>query len=278
MTIGNANRIKNVGLIGFGAIGEAIARLWQRSDLNSYRLVSACVRPKQAVAASAVLGAHADVTFDIETLAKRNLDIVIEAAGHDAIVQSGAEILNSGCDLMILSVGALASEDLFLSLKEAASTGNSRIIIPSGALAGFDGIRSLHQGSELRSVTYTSTKPPLAWVGTLAEATCDLTTLTERRVLFQGTARRAAQLYPKNANLAATVALAGVGFDATRVELIADPESRTNRGSICAIGSSGELHLTLEGKPSAENPKTSEITSRSVLSALLNASQRYCFL
>ena len=105
-----------------------------------------------------------------------------------------------------------------------------------------------------------------------------LDTLTGPTVLFDGTARDAAQLYPKNANLAAAVALAGLGFAATSVRLIADPDAQTNSGLIETIGSSGEMRIYVMGAPNEQNPKTSQIVGMSVLASLKNRFSEIAFV
>jgi len=89
-------------------------------------------------------------------------------------------------------------------------------------------------------------------------------------VVYRGSAREAALLFPKNTNAVAAVALAGLGFEDTEVELIADPTVSANIHEIDAEAVSGDLSIRLEGRPSADNPRTSMLTAFSVTRALLN--------
>jgi aspartate dehydrogenase len=240
-------------------------------------LAGLCVRPRQEGSARALLHPDTRLVTSVEAMLSLELDLIIEAAGHEFILQHGQRILSGGTDLMILSVGALAVGDTLATLQEAAVQGSCQMILPSGALGGFDGLRSLARSGSLHTVTYTSTKPPMAWNNTPAEASIDLHNLATSVVFFQGSAREAARLYPKNANLAAAVALAGVGLDATRVELVADPQARGNRGTIRAESSIGTLEFSLASTASAQNPKTSATTAYSVIAALANSVNRITF-
>ena len=143
-------------------------------------------------------------------------------------------------------------------LKSAAQDGNSRILLPAGAIGGIDAIAAMRVAG-LSSVRYRSRKPPAAWRGSPAEQVVDLGALTQRTVLYRGTAGEAALLYPQNANVAAAVALAGLGFDLTEVELVADPDAPGNVHEIEAEGAAGRFAIQLQGKPSRSNPKTSAL-------------------
>ena len=161
-------------------------------------------------------------------------------AGQSAVAEHGEAVLRSGVDCLVISVGALADPALLARLRSAAQDGNSRILLPAGAIGGIDAIAAMRVAG-LTSVRYRSRKPPAAWRGSPAEKMVDLGRLTQRTVLYKGTAGEAALLYPQNANVAAAVALAGLGFDATEVELVADPDAPGNVHEIEAEGAAGTV-------------------------------------
>jgi aspartate dehydrogenase len=212
----------------------------------------------------------------VEQLLALRPECVIEAASHKVIQSHGTRILRSGCSIYLLSVGSLVEEQLRTSLLAAAQEGGSQILLPAGALAGFDGLLAM-AGDGLHSVKYTSRKPCEAWRSTIAAEAYDLDRLTRPTVIFCGSAGDAARLYPKNANLAAAVALAGLGFDRTQVELIADPGASGNIGSVEAISRSSTLNLSVSSLASS-NPKTSANVASSIISALQNGASSLRFV
>ncbi len=133
--------------------------------------------------ARAALPPETLVCSDVGALLAIQPDYVIEAAGQSVVADHGGEILRVGCSLYVLSVGSLAHETLRTSLLTAAEEGKSRVLIPAGALAGFDGLLALRRG-DLHSVKYTSAKPGKAWEGTIASAEYELHRLRERTVIF----------------------------------------------------------------------------------------------
>ena len=204
----------------------------------------------------------------IEALLNARPEVVLECAGHEAVAAYGPAILKSGVSLLLVSVGSLADEALFETLKAAAIAGGTRLILAPGALAGIDALGAARLGG-LTQVRYTGRKPPAAWKGTHADLIVDLDALTQPTVFYRGDAREAALLYPKNANVAATVALAGRGFADTEVELIADPTISRNLHELTFEGPDGRYDVLMAGEPSRLNPKTSALTARSVARLLL---------
>lgn len=182
------------------------------------------------------------------------------------MTQYGPTVLAAGLDFIVASVGALADPSAASALLAAARGG--RILVPSGAVAGLDGLLAARTAG-LSAVTYTSVKPPAAWRGSPAEALIAAGG-GGRIILFDGPAREAARLYPRNVNVGIAVALAsGLGPDRTRVRLVADPAAAGPLGVIEAAGAFGALRLEALALASVSNPKTSALTAHSILAAAL---------
>ncbi|MEJ8821882.1 aspartate dehydrogenase [Variovorax humicola] len=196
-------------------------------------------------------------------------DLLIEMAADSAVLQHVVPALRNGVPCFICSVGALAAPEVQAAVRGAAQQGGTTAQLMTGAIGALDALAAAAVGG-LVSVHYTGRKPPRAWAGTLAEANGPLDSLTSPTIIFEGNARDAALKYPLNANVAATVALSGVGFDKTRVTLVADPCVDCNVHHIEAAGSFGRLDFCAHNLPSPDNPKTSAIAAWSVVRAVLD--------
>lgn len=250
-------------MIGHGAIASYVAAdLKTRNDIEPVGVL--CRRGRE----TAALKALGDDFPPLAALPDpAGIDLVLDCAGHAALDQHGAAVLGAGIDLMTVSTGALADDALATRLEEAAVAGKARLHLVPGAIGGIDALSAAKAGG-LDAVTYRGRKPPAGWKGSPAETGLDLDRLEAPATHFSGSARDAARLYPKNANVAATIALAGLGFDATQVELIADPGLHHNVHEIHASGAFGRLDLTLEGNPLPGNPRSSALTAMSMARAV----------
>lgn len=248
-----------VGLIGLGAIGGAVARLLADRPTEA-TIVGALVREPgraRAAASSFPLVATPDALLALRPA------IVVEAGGHAALAMHAPTILRSGRDLLAVSVGALADPATYDALLTAAHEGGGRIVVASGAIGALDALAAAALGG-LDRVTHTTRKP----AHTLLPA-AEAATLTAEREIFRGSAREGALHFPESINVAAAVALAGLGFDHTEVRVIADPAATRNGHEVVAEGAFGALRFTIENIPSAENPRTGRLVALSIVRALL---------
>lgn len=248
-----------VGIIGLGAIGQQVARLLREdSSRGEIVLIAALVRDPKRQRPS---GGPPTVSSCGQLLALRP-DLVVEAAGHDALREHGPRVLEAGCDLLALSVGALAEPATEAALLAAARAGRSRLRVLSGAIGALDAIAAAAVGG-LDRVTHTTRKP----ARTLLEP-AEADALTAPRELFRGSAREGALRFPESINVAAAVSLAGIGLDRTEVRVIADNAVTRNQHEVVAEGAFGTLRFTIEGMPSAENRKTGRLVAMSAVRAL----------
>lgn len=261
-----------LGLIGYGTIAQVLVDL-MRQTLAPLDHLAVLVRPDRVDAVRAALAdapaRGGSVVTDAPGLLGAGCDLVVECAGHSAVRAHVPEVLRAGCDVVVVSIGALADAALHNDLIAAARGGAARLILPAGAVGGVDLLAALGAAGNVE-VSYRGIKPPAAWAGTPAEGAVDLAGLTQAETFFTGTARRAAQDYPKNANVAATLALAGAGFEATRVDLIADPAAPGNVHEYTVTSPLARYTIRIENQPSGGNAKTSVTTVWSVLREIRN--------
>lgn len=252
-----------VGLIGCGAIGQA--------------LLACLAQHRAAVEVVGVLVLHPEkhravpcpVVATAEALLACGPDLVVECARQGAVGALGPKVLGAGCDLVVASAGALADEAVYAALLAAANRGGARVRVPSGALVGIDALAAAKEVG-LAEVCYQRRSPHTTW---LRSGAIDAETAARGACfeVFRGSAREAALRYPKNANVAATIALAGVGFDATRVVLIADPSASANTHSIEARGEFGQFRAEITARTLSPNTTSSRIVAGSLARAVLGS-------
>lgn len=251
-------------LIGFGSIaGDLAAALLSRRDPGFE--IGVLLRPDSP--SRARVTAAVTILSDQEGLRAFAPDLVVEAAGHEAVRNSVPACLVDGFPVLISSIGALHDASLQAELVAAARRGRSRLLLASGALGALDYVRAVRRATELK-LGYQSRKPPAAWAKELEALGHDPSALKEPLALFSGNARDAAGAYPQNLNVAAALALAGPGFEATDVAVICDPAATGNTHVVEAESEFGTMKLTIVNRPSPNNPKSSWIVGQSLLAAI----------
>lgn len=257
-----------IGIIGHGAIGQYVhaKALEYGHDVGALLVRPSRLDQKKAIHPSMQCVAKAaDLPHDIEHM--------VDCAGHQALAAHAPDILRRGLDLTTVSLGALADRALHAGLEQAAADGDAQLHLATGAIGALDCLRAGSIGG-LHSVVYSGRKPPRGWRGSPAEKVLNLDELDGAQVHFEGSARDAATAYPKNANVAAAVALAGIGFDKTQVRLIADPRIDENIHQIDVVGEFGRFSFEVRGKSLPDNPRSSALAAMSVISKLEQLSAR----
>jgi aspartate dehydrogenase len=164
------------------------------------------------------------------------------------------------------SVGQLLPR---MELVRRAAEAGGRIVVPTGALLGLDAVRAAAEGP-VESVTIETRKPPAGLAGApwLVKHGIDVLAFTEARVVFEGNALEAAAGFPANVNVAAALALAGIGPARTRAVIWADPGIARNVHTIRVEAAAARFTMTIEGVPSEANPRTGKLTPLSVIACL----------
>jgi aspartate dehydrogenase len=253
---------RHIGLIGYGAIGRELAGALLADPSDRYRislLARSSVRPEPD-------SDRLVCVDDFLTLADPP-ELVVEAAGQAAVADVVPALLAAGIPVVLASVGALSDDALRARLERLAEDHAASLILPSGAVGGLDYLRAaaIEGATEVR---YTSRKPPGAWRDELAARGLKPEEVADEIVLFEGCAREAAKRYPKNLNVAAALAIAGIGMENTKVRILVDPKSSANAHEIEISGPLGRAGFAFVNTPSPGNPKTSRITTRSLHSAV----------
>jgi aspartate dehydrogenase len=262
-----------IGLIGCGAIGRTIAIAMDRTEaIGAIFLFDRSEEQARSLATRLEKAVHVS---SMEVLIK-NSELVVEAASQEALKEFAPQVLWAGRDLMLMSVGALADDTLADHMRKLAREKRCKIYIPTGAIAGVDGVRCAAEG-RIDEVTLETRKPPIALRGNpfVEGMDLDLDNLTEETILFDGSARQAATDFPQNINVAAALSLAGIGFDETKIRIIADPNVTRNEHTIHLKGSFGEMRSWVSNYPCPDNAKTSYLAALAAISMVRKISSGF---
>ncbi|HEY3909887.1 MAG TPA: aspartate dehydrogenase [Stellaceae bacterium] len=253
-----------VAIGGFGAIGRVVALRLDRG-IDGLRLTAVSARDV-ARAEAAMAGFQHPVPVVPLGRLWEEADIVVECAPAAVLREIAEPALEHGRKLMVLSCGALLDN---FDLVEVARRHGGRILVPTGALLGLDAVAAAAEG-RIAKVHMITRKPPAGLVGApyLEQHGVTIDGLAAPKRVFSGNAREAARGFPANVNVAAALALAGIGPDRTTIEIWADPGVDLNIHRIEVEADAVRLSMQIENVPSAENPKTGRLTPLSVVAAL----------
>lgn len=255
-----------VGLVGCGTLGRAILRAHAEGKLKA-RLTG--VTSRSADKARAFLARLPDAPPFLERSELiAACDLIVEAAGASAVPDLARDCFGAGKDVLVISAGALLDRP---ELMEQARERGCRLILPSGAIAGIDGIKAACRG-RIDRLTLITRKPPAGLQGApyLRQRGIRLDGATVEQEVFYGPVREAVRGFPENVNVAATVSLAALGPDKTLIRILAVPGLQRNCHTVEVEGEFGSLKVEIQNIPT-ENPKTGKLTALSMLRAIEDA-------
>lgn len=266
--------MKRIGLLGCGTIGTAIAVAIDDGTIPRAELTQVYdISRDAAEGLTAKLSRKPTIMENPHLLSSGPVDIVVEAASQGALTDVALSIIQNRRDLMVMSVGALLDESVRSVIFDAVREYGVSVYVPTGAIAGMDGIRAVRD--ELDTVTLTTTKHPDSLRGAPffdVHDAPDIDSIDAPTTIFEGPAVDAVSLFPTNINVAAILSLSGIGGNRTIVRVVADPAAVTNTHMIEAAGEFGRMQYTIENRPSSENPRT----SRLALLAAIDMLRGYC--
>ncbi|MDY0386142.1 MAG: aspartate dehydrogenase [Methanolobus sp.] len=264
-----------IGLIGCGTIGTSICKAIDDGSIEA-ELFAVYDRNEDDVdKLLSTLKISKPHIIELATMIKQ-IDLLVECASQEAVYEFIPAALHAHCDVMIMSVGAFADDRLYDTIKELAKDNNCKVYLPSGAIVGLDGLKSA-SSEEIYSVTLTTQKPPggLAGAPYVIMNNIDLDTINGKTVIFEGSASEAVKAFPANINVAATLSIAGIGFEKTKVRIVANPALTRNIHEISVEGAFGEFTTRVENVPSPTNPKSSYLASLSAIATLKKISDSF---
>ena len=252
-----------VAIAGLGAIGLPLARAL---DLGVDGLSLMAVSARDQTKAKAKLAGFRNPPRLVELDELAHADIVVEAVPAAMFERAVLPAIDAGKTVVVLSAGALLPR---MHLMRRAVAAGARIVVPTGALLGLDAVRAAAEGP-VESVTMETRKPPngLAGAPHLVKNNISVDGLTEPLLVFDGNALEAAAGFPANVNVAAALALAGIGPVRTKVKIWADPGIDRNMHTISVEADAARFSMKIENVPSDENPRTGRLVALSVLACL----------
>lgn len=263
------NRPLRTALLGGGTIARLVLEQARQGALPGIDLVALAGRNASSPALALAREFGIQYVAGGEALLALRPDAVLEAASHDAVRQHLVRFLENGVGVVVLSAGALADDALREAAEAASRRSGALLYVPSGGIGGLDALKTACLGG-VDEASIQVAKPPAAWKGIpyVERSGVVLDRLTKAVTLFEGPAREGVPHFPQNVNIAAVLALGGIGMDRTRLKVVADPALTLNTHTIQVSGRCGRFTVVLENVPSPDNPKTSWLACYSGLAAL----------
>lgn len=251
MTVGRTF-VKKVGILGCGAIGSLIARAVDEGIVKCDELILYDNNPEKTNDLQKSLHIKSQIVAGVEEMIANAPAIIVEAASQQAVKEYLRKILKADIEVIIMSAGALLDMQI----------NSRRVHTPSGAIGGIDAVRSAALAG-INEITLTTRKNPEALK----------TDRNAETIIYDGDAEMAVRLFPKEMNVAATLALT-VHPKKVKVRVISDPKVNKNVHEIRVVWTNGDMILRFENDPHPDNPGTSALAAWSAIRLLEDLLER----
>ena len=262
--------IKNlkIGVIGCGSMGGEIIKSIIKKEIPNSSLIWVFDEDKSRIS-KFNFQSPTKIFFPNnlkEAINIKNVDLIVEAASPYFVKENCLKILESGKSMLIMSSGALISNNFYTKINETCSLYGSKIYVPSGAVGGIDAIKSVK--NHLQDIKIKTTKHPDALMGAQGYKKFENTKIDTKTTIFEGNASEAIKLFPANVNISATISMIGIGPERTKVTIIADTKTHKNTHEIFVNSHAGNFSFKLENFPHPNNKKTSYLAILSAIETL----------
>lgn len=254
-----------LAIAGLGAIGMEVATRIAAGAVAGITLTAISARDQEKAIRNLKNFGTVPEIVALSELAE-HADVIVECAPAASFLDVAGPAIERGRIFIPLSVGVLLDH---MDLVDRARQTGARILVPTGALLGLDAVKAVAEG-DVAAIRMVTRKPPAGLKGApyLIQHGISVDGLEEAKKVFAGSARQAARGFPANVNVAAALALAGIGPDRTEVEIWADPAVTRNIHTIIVEADASNFSMTIENVPTEENPPTGKITALSVIATL----------
>lgn len=219
-------KTKTLAIVGCGKLAKIIIKALTSGLLEDYQLIGTYSRTFKKAEFIADYIKPAETGYkccpckNIDELLALKPDYIVETASPDSMRELAIPALENGSSLVTLSMGAFADTDFYEKVKQTAIENNTRVHIVSGAIGGFDLMRTVSL-MENCTGTFDTEKGP----DSLKKASVyDDKLQSEKRTVFEGNAEEAIALFPTSVNVAVAASIASVGPKKMKVSVTSTPQ------------------------------------------------------
>lgn len=219
-------RTKTLAIVGCGKLANIVVEALITGILPDYHLIAAYSRTKEKAEnlSNKINNTNprysCSASNSIDELLALKPDYILETASPASMKEIALPALRNGSSVVTLSMGVFADTDFYEEVKKTAIENNTRVHLVSGAIGGFDVLRTVSLMGNC-TATFNTEKGPNSLKNTSVYTDA---LQTEKTKVFEGNAKEAIALFPTRVNVAVAASLASVGPENMRVSITSTPD------------------------------------------------------